>query len=150
MSSASEPVSLQPTSSSLLKIAAPEHIDDRGPVKPVNPVLPVDPVQLNSSSSSLMEASCETEILELELNRSVMTGNADTELGGVGGGGGVVTCHLVSFSDDPAFSDPLKLPEPEVVAPEVNFTEETCLVPPNGKTSGTADSYHKTRHSIHI
>ena len=130
VTSASEPVSLQPTSSSLLKIAAPEITDSRSSGQPVDPVKLVDPVQLNSSSSSLMEASCETEILELELNRATETGNSDPEMTG-----GVVTCDLVSFSDEPVFADPLKPPEqPEVASSENCFAEDAGLVPPNGES----------------
>ena len=130
VTSASEPVSLQPTSSSLLKIAAPEITDSRSSGQPVDPVKLVDPVQLNSSSSSLMEASCETEILELELNRATETGNSDPEMTG-----GVVTCDLVSFSDEPVFADPLKPPEQPEVAPSENcFAEDAGLVPPNGES----------------
>ena len=111
MSSSSEPVSLQPTSSSLSKSAETSQ-DVPEPVNPPKSAQtlelqdthfqeqqqqqPPPPPQQHHSYSSLMEASCESEILELELNK--METNAKLEIVS----NDVISCDLVtkSFSFD--------------------------------------------------
>ena len=91
VTSSSEPVSLQPTStssSSLLKIVAADKGETDSYVNQPKSDDPVDLIQINSSSS-LMEASCETEILELELNRPEVTMKFEPEVSDV------ISCDLV-------------------------------------------------------
>jgi hypothetical protein len=100
--SASEPVSLQPISSSGSRKQEP--VDRPKPADPPKLVDPVDAVGVPppaNSSSSLMEASCESEILELELQISrpeLPVSQAEPEPPSCD----VISCDLVSVSEDPA------------------------------------------------
>ena len=121
VTSSSEPVSLQPTStssSSLLKIVAADKGETDSYVNQPKSDDPVDLIQINSSSS-LMEASCETEILELELNRPEVTMKFEPEVSDV------ISCDLVPVTG----IDPLLL---SATAAEPDFSDDASLNPPNG------------------
>ena len=95
VASTSEPVSLQP---SLSKSAE----TSQDPAKQVNPLKPafeqLNPpnfVEQHQSSSSLMEASCESEILELELNSKLDNSRLEIDASSAD-----ISVGLVSVSDD--------------------------------------------------
>jgi hypothetical protein len=92
VSSISEPVSLQPIGSSLPKFSGTGKSEQIDPVKTSEP----NDLQHKLSTSSLMEASCESEILELELNRKAETAIPRLEIDS----SEIVSCQLVSVSED--------------------------------------------------
>jgi len=79
-----------------------------------------------------MEASCEAEILELELKKPAENEKPETEMSDV------ISCHLVTVSDEPvSFSGPAdtsNFPAPTEIAAGVDFSDETGLIPPAGKS----------------
>ena len=94
VASTSEPVSLQP---SLSKSAE----TSQDPAKQVNPLKPAfeqlnPPNFVEQSSSSLMEASCESEILELELNSKLENSRLEID----DASSADISVGLVSVSDD--------------------------------------------------